>query len=231
MVDISFLKEYLDQLIVVEDTEDLKISYIEKHSDLVFVSFSSTPPDNTEIHEQFITTLTDKGVTGVYVMDKKSSYGNNIDWSRVADVVKTIANGRKMVSVGYCMGGTLAIAATKHLPIYRVLAITPQYSIHPSVLPKDSFLNRWAEQIVEWKMPSLDGHINNKTTYFIAGTNNYDDVIQMDMFPDKANVQKIIFKTDSHDLPGEMGNDLQEFMFDLIKLGKIKKKIRSMIVE
>jgi hypothetical protein len=231
MVDISFLNMYFEQMTVLEDSEFLKISYIEKDSDYVVVSFSSTPPDDTEPHEQFITTLTDKRVTGIYVVDKTSSYGNKIDWQRIVNAVNGIANGRKVVAIGYCMGGTLAVALTKYMPVSYVLAITPQYSIHPYILPKDSFLNRWANQIDDWKMPSLEGFINNLTNYVIVSTNNYDDSFQDKLFPVQDNVRKIIFDTDRHDLPKVIGDDLEEFMFDLIKSNKIKKKFLPLIVE
>ena len=230
-MDISFLDEYISQLVVVEDTDDLRISYIEKDSEFVVLSFSSTPPDNTRPHEQFITTLTNKSVTGIYVVDKKSSYGNGIDWIRIQNAVTAIANGRKIVSVGYCMGATLAVISTRYLPIPYVLGITPQYSIHPSILPKESFLNRWSDGIEEWKIPSLDGYINEKTDYVLLGTKNYDDVFQAGMFPQMDNIRHITFDTTSHDLPRLIGSDLGEIMIDLISSDTIKNKFLNLIVK
>ena len=214
---LEFLKPFLEELVLIEKTKDHKISYFEKGSDDVVISFSSTPRiGDEEGHEQFIGTMSQNNKTAIFIIDLDNSYGNNLDWDHIVSLIKPIINGRRVSAVGYCMGGFLATVLSKYIEIDTVVSITPQFSIHPNLMPSYSFLRIWADRINDWKIESLDGHFVNNTNYYIFGSEYIDDTDQINMYPELPNITKFIFPGTSHDLPAVLDEHLGRLMLACI---------------
>lgn len=192
------------------DNDTLKITYFDKDSDDIFLSFSSTPrlAQGEEIAmEQFVGTLSNNNKAGIFIIDKQSSYGNKISMEDIANLVSPIINNRKTYAVGYCMGGFLAIDMSRCVKIESVVAITPQWSIHPDILPKDSYLNVFTDKIESWKIPDLSNSFNNETNYFIFNSDDGDDQYQIQFFPALDNLKIFEFgPAFGHDLPGTLND-------------------------
>lgn len=210
---LDFLKPLFEELTLIERNDSHKISYFEKHSDEVIISFSSTPRmGDNEGHEQFIGTMSKEGKTAIFIIDLDSSYGNNLDWDRIVELITPIISGRKVYAVGYCMGGFLATVLSKYIDVEAVVAITPQYSIHPDYMPDYSFLRIWADRVKKWNIKSLDGYFNDTTKYYVFGSEHRDDLDQLAMFPSMPNITTFMFPDTAHDLPEVLGEDLNRLM-------------------
>ena len=210
-----------ETLITLLDNEFVKISYFDKKSDDVVLSFSSTPrlPQGEEIaEEQFIRTLSSNNVTGIFIIDKQSSYGNKINFGEIAaTIAPIIINAERVHAVGYCMGGFLAILMSKVISLHSVVAITPQWSIHPDILPESSYLREFTNRIDSWEVISLENSFNDTTKYFIFNSNDADDQYQIQFFPEQENLEIFEFgPATGHDLPEALGGKLEELMFACI---------------
>jgi predicted esterase YcpF (UPF0227 family) len=227
------LKPFLEELHLIERNDTHKISYFEKDSDDVIISFSSTPRiGDVEGHEQFIGTLSQNNKTSIFIIDLKNSYGNSLDWDRVASLILPIIKGRRVHAIGYCMGGFLATVLSKYINIDVVVSITPQYSIHPDLMPAYSFLRIWSDQIKEWKIKSLDDYFSSTTKYYILSSEDRDDVDQMAMYPELPNIKQFIFPGTGHDLPAVLDDNLGMLILSCIndKPEIVENFIQSQII-
>ena len=210
-----------ENLITLIDNDTLKITYFDKDSDDIFLAFSSTPrlAQGEEVAiEQFIGTLSHNEKAAIFIIDKQSSYGNKIDMNEIADLIAPIVNGRKTNAIGYCMGGFLAIDMSRYIKIESVVAITPQWSIHPSILPEDSYLNVFTKRVDSWKIVDLSQSFNDTTNYFIFNSNDGDDQYQIRFFPSIDNLKIFEFgPAFGHDLPEALNDGtLESLMLDCV---------------
>jgi hypothetical protein len=194
--------------------EFLKITYFDKESDDIFLAFSSTPrlAQGEEVAiEQFIGTLSNNKKAAIFIIDKQSSYGNKIDMKKIADLISPIIAGRNTHSIGYCMGGFLAIDMSNYISIDSVVAMTPQWSIHPDILPKNSYLNIFTNNIDSWKIKDLSQSFNSQTRYFIFNSHDGDDQYQIGFFPERPNLKIFEFGVAfGHDLPEALNDGTLE---------------------
>lgn len=195
----------------------LKITYFDKKSEDLVISFSSTPrlmQDEAVAIEQFIGTLSRNEISGIFVIDKTSSYGNKISLAKIASLISPITkNALRVHSIGYCMGGFLAIAISKFIHLNSVVAVTPQWSIHPDVLPSESYLNIFTNKIDEWLIKDLSGHFVEGTRYYVLNSDDPDDQHQIKYFPVQSNVEIFEFgPAFGHDLPEQLDGDLERLM-------------------
>lgn len=208
------MKETLTNL--YED-DHLKITYFDKKSEDIVVSFSSTPrlaQGEAVAIEQFIGTLSRNNISGIFVIDKTSSYGNRISLAKVASLISPITkNALRVHAIGYCMGGFLAIALSKSIYLHSVVAVTPQWSIHPDILPTESYLNIFSSQIDEWLIKDLSGYFADDTRYYILNSDDSDDQYQIQYFPKQDNVTIFEFgPAFGHDLPEALDGELERLM-------------------
>lgn len=206
-----------EKLISLYEDDFLKITYFDKKSDDIVISFSSTPRllQGEEVAiEQFIGTLSRNNISGIFVIDKTSSYGNKISLAKIASLISPIVKDALRVhAIGYCMGGFLAIALSKSIYLNSVVAVTPQWSIHPDVLPPQSYLNIFSSQINEWAIKDLSGYFADDTRYYILNSDDPDDQHQIKYFPKQENIS--IFEFGSafgHDLPEALDGNLERLM-------------------
>lgn len=102
----------------------------------------------------------------VFVFDKTRSWGNRINFDQLSELVAPFTHDRRVVCLGVSMGGFLGIVASRYLDAEVCIALGPQYSVHPDIMPME---NRWPEftsLIEEWKLPSLDGQFSDTCRYY-----------------------------------------------------------------
>lgn len=210
-----------EELITLIDNDYVKITYFDKKSDDVVISFSSTPrlAQGEEIAiEQFIGTLSCNNMTGIFIIDKQSSYGNKLNFSEIAAAIAPlVVKANRVHAIGYCMGGFLAILMSKVINLNSVVAITPQWSIHPDILPESSYLREFTNRVVDWVYPSLENKFAESTEYYIFNSDDEDDQYQIKFFPVQKNVHIFEFgPAFGHDLPEALDGKLEDLMLSCI---------------
>ena len=71
--------------------------------------------------------------TSIFIIDKKRSWGNKIDFNFAIDAIKPYFEGKVVHSISNSMGGFLSILVTRFIDVSASIAFSPQYSVCKSV--------------------------------------------------------------------------------------------------
>lgn len=129
----------------------------------------------------------------VFVCDKQRSWGNSLDFDRIAEFTAPYAAGKRLTALGNSMGGFLAILASRFIAFDTVVSICPQYSVCPQVIDEPRW-RQYTSKITDWKYPSLDGAFLANTQYYAFGSPYGRDWQQLQRFPVLPNLHKIMLR-------------------------------------
>jgi len=139
-----------------------------------------------------------------WIIDKTRSWGTFIDWNHVSNIISPYFEGKHVVVLGSCMGGTNAIKFAYHADVHRVIVFTPVWSTDPEIMPNSNFDRRLQpirDKIKEsgvWK--SLKGMFRPMTTYLMFWTPDPFDIEHMRMYPVEYNIKKFFLIQSPHSL-------------------------------
>jgi hypothetical protein len=182
-------------MLSIVDNEHVKISAIENRSDYVTLCFTGIGHGIGGIDVQSDEFLrASNAATAIFVVDKARSWGNNIDFSMIRNVVASFGSGKTVNAIGNSMGGYLAILSSKFIEISSVVSIVPQYSVSKQVIPSESRWDRYVNEIRDWRYTSIGDCFSRRTKYYIlAGYGGADDK-HLVLMPTHKNIYKIYFK-------------------------------------
>jgi hypothetical protein len=187
---------------VLFDDAAMKIEWLPGESDKILLCFTGIGHSMGGLDVQgpeFAGTGLNFG-TPVFLYDKKRSWGNALDFDVMARVLAPIVAGRTVVSMGNSMGAFLAIAATQYVPISRCFAFAPQFSVDPTVLPKENRWARYRDQIETFRLPSLAQSFNDTCEYFIFSGATPRERLHWENFPVAGNIHSFILPDSDHDI-------------------------------
>ena len=155
------------------------------------LSFSSIGQGTKYIqHEEFFN-LTKK-YNVFFIRDITRSWFNNVD----IKLIKKFLNKRRInFAIGYSMGGFNAIIFSTLYKIRKVIAFSPQFSIHPKISKDKSFLN-YASRIKEWKYPQLK--FSENTDYLLIFGDSSLEKYHASLIPKKKNIKIVLIKDCGH---------------------------------
>lgn len=136
----------------------------------------------------------------LFITDKTRSWGSALDFDLIRSIVLPLADGRPIYAIGNSMGGFLSILASYYLPIGRVMAFAPQYSVDPLHVPWEM---RWREYTI-----GITRHVEqtaatamvDRTHYYIFSGGRGLDRRHAEMFPAKDNVTHYVFPLIEHNV-------------------------------
>jgi len=126
----------------------------------------------------------------VFVLDITRSWFNNLD----LNLIKKSAN-KAVYSIGFSMGGFNAIMFSKFHKIKKVIAFSPQFSIHPNIT-KDKTYSNFAARIKNWKYKKL--LFSNNTEYLLVFGDTEKEKYNLSLIPQKKNIKIIVIKNCDH---------------------------------
>ena len=97
------------------------------------------------------------------------------------------------------MGGFNAIIFSTLCKIKKVVAVSPQFSIHPRISKDKTFLN-YASRIQKWKYPQLKFSKNTDYLLFFGDTST--ETYHASLIPKKKNIRIIVIKNSDHEILG-----------------------------
>ena len=128
-----------------------------------------------------------------FIRDITRSWLNNVD----IKLIKKSLNKRKIdFTIGYSMGGFNAIIFSTLHNVRKVIAFSPQFSIHPKISKDKTFLN-YASRIKEWKYPQLK--FSENTDYFLIFGDSFLEKYHASLVPKKKNIKIIFIKNSDHE--------------------------------
>lgn len=200
---------------VLLDTKNTRLSFIDRGTEIIFVCFSSLGV-REETHQVDFYSLSNKHSV-LFVTDKTNSWGNNLDWTSLARIINDKIANKQSYSIGVSMGGTNSILSSNYLDTKYVVSFNPQFSIHPLIEPKGTYLE-YARKIIYWKHKTIKSSFNNnKTFYTFVSTNDANDVKYIDIYPEHL---YNCGKNFGHNLAFDLKNaGLLQGLLDVIVLG------------
>jgi len=166
------------------------IDYFNNKKKVTIISFSSIGRGRKYIQLNEFFNLTKK-YNVMFVKDITRSWLNNIDISYIKSSLKKENN----YAIGFSMGAFNAIIFSTLHPIKKVIAFSPQFSIHPKISKDNTFLN-FAANIKNWKYKKLK--FTNKTQYLLVFGDSQKEKYHMSMIPKQKNIKLMVLKNCDH---------------------------------
>ena len=166
------------------------IDYFYSNKKITVISFSSIGRGRKYIQQNEFFNLTKK-YNVMFVKDITRSWLNNVDINQI----KTSLKNNNNYAIGHSMGAFNAIIYSNLHPIKKVIAFSPQFSIHPKISKDNTFLN-FAANITKWKYKKLK--FSNKTNYLIIFGDSEKERYHMSMIPKRKNIKLMIIKNCDH---------------------------------
>lgn len=156
------------QQINLIDTEDLIVSVIPRDSDVTTLCFTGIGHAIGGVDVQSFEFLrSSQNSTTIFIVDRKRSWGNNIDFDEFKVAIDKYIDGKTINAIGNSMGGFLAILVTRFISIRSCVAFVPQYSVNKQILPHENRFDEYTNSISCWKHESLLDSFNSSTAYYI----------------------------------------------------------------
>ena len=165
------------------------------------LSFSSIGSGTRHIQDEEFFNLTKK-YNVLFIRDITRSWFNNID----VKLIKKNITRKYCYTIGHSMGGFNAIIFSTLYNIRKVIAFSPQFSIHPKISGDKDFIN-YAARIKNWKYPQLK--FSSDTNYLLIFGDSDKEKYHASLMPKKKNIKIIYIKNSNH--------------FSMIKIKRSKK--------
>lgn len=114
--------------------------------------------------------------------------------------LKRSAGVRRVVTLGNSMGGFMALVMPRLTEVDCAVAISPQYSIHPSFVPEEKRWEFWRNRVSEFVHETI-GEMNYASTKsFVFHGDTEEEKIHWSRFPQCATMAHFIVHGAGHDL-------------------------------
>ena len=154
------------------------------------LSFSSIGQGTKYIQNEEFFNLTKK-YNVLFIRDITRSWFNNID---VKLIKKNIVQG-PCYAIGHSMGAFNAIIFSTLHKVKKVIAFSPQFSIHPQIT-KDTTFRNYVLRIKKWKYLKLK--FSKKTNYLLIFGDDSKEKYHSSLIPKQKNIKIIYLKKCDH---------------------------------
>ena len=190
------------------DDETMTVLHIAGQPDQCIVSFTGVGHAMGGIdmqHPEF--SRGGGGETRLFVIDKKRSWGNEIDWDTLEAQVDRLVPGAKITTLGNSMGGFLALLAAPKLGADHAIAFAPQWSIDPAIVPTEKRWASYRKQISEIRYPDLSEAIDGPAQVFVFFGADPIDALHVDFFARyRDRIGLFVLENCGHDVASHIKN-------------------------
>jgi len=175
------------------------------------LSFSSIGGGIKHIQNEEFFNLTKK-YNVLFIRDITRSWLNNVD----IKLIKKNIIKKKCFAIGHSMGAFNAIIFSTLHRIKKVIAFSPQFSIHPRITKDTTFRNH-ALRIKVWKYPKLK--FSKNTNYLLVFGDDSKEKYHASLIPKKKNIKIIFIKNCDHNTAKKLKvqNKLYKLINDFFK--------------
>ena len=192
----------------LHDAPPLKIEASPGTSRRLMVSFASVGKRRDALPEkEFVGSISQDGRNHIITISDSSRSWMNADGmaSKVRDVISDYVLGhhiRQIVAIGTSMGAYCALVLGKLMPLDRIIAFTPQYSVHPEIMPDEDRWMWFRKQITNWRYPTLDTLPGGDTVIYMFHGDSPAEQMHWTRFPEADNLKHYILKETDHNFIG-----------------------------
>lgn len=140
----------------------------------------------------------------IFIMDLTRSWGNALDIDLLKEKLAPYIEGRQIYAIGNSMGGFLSVLLSNFITIDVVVAIVPQFSVSPNVVPHENRWKEYRDEIKEYRFESLEGKFVPGTKYYLLSSGLGQDVMHWLHFPTRPNVYNYVFQNVDHNLAARL---------------------------
>lgn len=170
------------------------------------LSFSSIGGGTKHIQNEEFFNLTRK-YNVLFIRDITRSWFNNVD----IKLIKKNIIKKNCYAIGHSMGAFNAIIFSTLHRIKKVIAFSPQFSIHPRIT-KDTTFGNHALRIKKWKYPKLK--FSKNTNYLLIFGDNDNEKYHASLIPKRKNIKIIFIENCDHNTAKKL--KMQNKLYKLI---------------
>lgn len=196
---------------LIEDTDDIRVWTLLGKSERLVVSFSGIGRDDGPIDYGFANSASENGQHNVlFIADPKRSWlnANGLIEAITKRVLQFAADCKStdLVSLGHSMGGFMALALPAFVPTRVAIGLSPQYSVHPDLVPTDNRWMNYRSKISNFVLRDLGETLNDVTRYYVFHGKHGREAPQRDLFPFASNIHQYVFPNTVHNVSQKLKN-------------------------
>lgn len=223
----------------VQVESPLRALYQAGHNDTLIISFAGAGRTDFEKPvNEFYKIATQQGQNHVlFLIDDSRSWlnGPGVAAGVVSSVnqVRDVCGARRVVALGNSMGGTMALHIAMLTDIDVVIALTPQYSVDPEIVPQEVRWKKFRSQIAEYKFRVVERFPGQKTQVTILHGDTDDELMHALKFPKAhaatSDVLHYILPGYGHDLAQKLHQTGELEQIILHSIERRRRRARQMI--
>lgn len=212
------------------DDDALRVWSHDGTSGDLIVAFSGIGPSPKKLPGyEFAATATGNGRNdALFIADPNRSWLNHPGLiERIAEYIRTEVDRkapRRIMAIGHSMGGFAAMVLPAFVRFDTVLALSPQVSVHPELVPDES---RWLEHrsgIDSFKVRSFLDHIVPTTSYVTVFGALGADRIQRRLLKCPNNILNVLMPRTHHNTAAKLRNQgTLSALVELVQKGRIRR--------
>ncbi|EPX77535.1 alpha/beta fold hydrolase [Litoreibacter arenae] len=221
---------------LLHDAHPLRIEAVAGESSRLIVSFTSVGTERDKWPpKEFVGLASQDGRNHVIcVTDISRCWMNakgmaDLILSKISDYVldHTIT---EVMAIGTSMGAYNALILGRKMPLSRIICFTPQYSVHPEVLPDEKRWWWFRKQITVWPHKQMDKLPKPPVPIYIFHGDTPDERMHWQRFPQAEHVKHYIFTGADHNFVRNLkgANTLNYIVTAAInnKVGRLNKVVQ-----
>lgn len=170
------------------------VQFLPGPGEALVISFASVGHDPARVPSpEFVGSAGAGGRPALFLSDESRSWCNAPGFAEVlagaVDEVKARQPVRQVLLIGQSMGAFAALVAASLIPADAVIAIGPQISVDPAVMPEGRW-RRWTRRIAAFRIPTAPLPEGPRITLMHGMA---DDLPQALAFPQRKGVDHILF--------------------------------------
>lgn len=187
-------------------TEDHEVAYMRGASKTLVVALSGVGTVPTEMPPfEFVGTASQGGENHVILVTERArTWMNSPDLPEaiVKEIEDVVARESidTVVALGNSMGGFMALVLPTLTRVDHVVALSPQYSMHPDIVPEETRWQRWRRKFPTYRYRQVPAPVEG-TRYVVLHGDTPEERIHWARFPQEPKTfNHFILRGESHDL-------------------------------
>lgn len=192
---------------MLQDAHPLRIEAAPGSSATLVVSMTSVGTSRNEWPpKEFVKIASRSGLNHVMcITDISRSWMNGPGLlERITEAIETYALDHQIteiIGVGTSMGAYNLLVQGCYTPFKRIIALSPQFSVHPEIVPEEKRWNFFRKKIVEWPHPDISKLPEAPCEIVMFHGDTEDEQIHWRRIPKPSNLHHFIFPDSDHNFP------------------------------